>query len=274
MTTLDTSICWAVLAPLSTGDLEQVSLRERVRDLDPAFSIDPPPWQTLAGTAGYNALVSRSPGTEGSDRRFAEILSQRAPGKSVYALWLDPERRQAFEWKDGREVTSPAVYPDAIAEQLGFRIATDSLPERMRTSAAVVEGASIDEVRHALGDAANEAWLHVRQGPAGAVITATDGPLGTQAWDVAEALPSATVYHVQQWANVFEVLVLKGLEEAGQFRVPAPDDDSDADTILDIKGETAPSEILRVLGIPADTLTDISREIPLADSGARSRVPD
>lgn len=245
MTPLDASICWAVLAPLSTGDLEQVAAREWTRDFPCA--IDPPPWQTVAGDAGYNALVSRSPGTEGSDRHFAEILSRLAPGRTVHALWLDPERRQAFEWKDGREVAPPSASPDGIAAQAGFTIAADVPPSKTEISAAVVEGASIGEVRAALGEFADEPWLHVRPGPAGVLITATDGPLGTQAWDVAEALPSATVYLVQQRADAFEVLVLRGAEEVGLYRVPAFDDQASA--LPDIKGEAEPGAIMRVLGI-------------------------
>jgi hypothetical protein len=249
MTPLDASICWAVLAPFSTVELEQVAAREWARDSP--YAIDPPPWQTLAGTAGYNALVSRSPGTEGSDRHFAELLSKRDPGKPVYALWLDPERRQAFEWKVGRETPSQPGDPESVAEKLGFIVAPDTLPDRMVSSAAVVQGASIEEVRHALGDSANEAWLHVHPGLAGVLITATDGPLG-QAWDVAATLPSATVYYVQQWANAFVVLVVRGVEEVRQFRVPPLEDE--ANTLPHIKGETAPAEIMRALGIPLDAL--------------------
>ncbi|UQA59895.1 hypothetical protein [Polyangium aurulentum] len=245
MTILDASICWAVLAPLSTGDLEQVAAREWARDAP--YAIDPPPWQTVAGDAGYNALVSRSPGAEGSDRRFAEILSRLAPGRTVHALWLDPERRQAFAWKDGREVSPPPASLDDVAAQAGFSIAADVPSFTAEMSAAVVEGASIGEVRAALGEFADEPWLHVQPGPAGVSITATDGPLGTQAWDVAEALPSATVYFVQQWADAFEVVVLRGAEEVGLYRVPPLS--GHANALPDIKGEVEPQAILRILGI-------------------------
>ena len=245
MTPLDASICWAVLAPLSTGDLEQVAAREWARDAPSA--IDPPPWQTVAGDAGYNALVSRAPGAEGSDRHFAEILSRLAPGRAVHALWLDPERRQAFEWKDGREVAPSSASPDGVAAQAGFSIAADVPPSTPKISAAVVEGASIGEVRAALGEFADEPWLRVQQGSAGVLISATDGPLGTQAWDVAEALPSATVYFVQQSADAFDVLVLRGAEQVGLYRVPALG--GQANALPDIKGEAEPGAIMRVLGI-------------------------
>jgi hypothetical protein len=102
-------------------------------------------------------------------------------------------------------------------------------------------------VRAALGEFADEPWLQVEQGTGGVVITATDGPLGTQAWDVAEALPAATVYFVQQGAGTFEVLVLRGQEQAGSYRLPALEGEPAA--LADIKGEREPLAIMRALGI-------------------------
>jgi hypothetical protein len=245
MTPLDTSICWAVLAPLAIEELERIAAREWARDMPGA--IDPPPWQAVAGEAGFNALVSRSPGTEGSDRHFAEILSSLAPGHSVYSLWLDPERQHAFAWKEGAETGTPQATPDEIASRAGFRIAPVTAPPAPDMSAAFVEGASLDAVRAALGEFADEPWLQVEQGTGGVVITATDGPLGTQAWDVAEALPAATVYFVQQGTGLFEVLVLRGQEQAGSFRIPPLEGEPAA--LADIKGERLPLAIMRALGI-------------------------
>jgi hypothetical protein len=246
MTLLDASLCWAVLAPLSIGDLEQVVAREWARDAPHA--VDPPPWETVAGELGYNAIVSRTPGTEGSDRHFAALLSGLVPGQTVYALWLDPERRQAFTWEKGSDAGAPPASPDEVAARAGFSLAAGGLPAMAEVSAAVVEGASLGEVRAALGEFADADWLRVAQGPAAVSITTTDGPLGTQAWDVAEALPSATVYFVQQRADAFEVLVLRGAAEAGLYRLPGLHDQANA--LADIKGETAPEAILRVLGMP------------------------
>ena len=252
MTLLDASICWAVLAPLSVEDLERIAAQEWTREAPHA--VDPPPWQALAGQGpgmarvSYNALVSRSPGTEGGDRHFAQLLSRLAPGHNVYALWLDPERRHAFAWKEGSEAGTPVAGPDEIAAQTGFSIAPFVAPAMPEMSAAFVEGAAVEAVREALGEFADAPWLRVEQGTGGVLVTATDGPLGTQAWDVAEALPAATVYFVQRGAETFEVLVLRGAEQVGSYRVPALE--GEPDVLADIKGETEPEAIMRSLGIP------------------------
>jgi hypothetical protein len=250
MTIFDASICWAVLAPLSTSELRDVAAREWESEFP--YAIDPPPWETLAGARNYNALISRSPGSEGSDRHFAEILSRLAHGRAVYSLWFDPERKHVFEWKNGREVSRREEDPVPVAESLGFIVSLHTVPDDTSYSVAVVEGASVDEVRRALGDVADEGWIHVTPGPIGVLITATDGRLGTESWDVAEALPSATVYDVQLRPEAFSVLVLRGPDEVGRFRVPALD--SDVTMLPDIKGERTPSAILAALGIPPEAL--------------------
>ena len=47
------------------------------------------------------------------------------------------------------------------------------------------------------------------------MITVADGPLGTQALDVAEAIPTVTVYFVQRGADTFVAVVPRGMEHAG-----------------------------------------------------------
>ena len=230
---------------LPVAELEAVAVREWARAAPHA--IDPPPWQAMAGEAGCNALVSRSPGTEGSDRHFAELLSRLAPGRTVHSLWLDPERRQAFAWREGRELPSIPATVEEVAAQAGFAIAPAPVPPEAEKTAAAVEGASLWDVRAVLGEFAHAPWLRVEQGSTGVVITATDGPLGTQPWDVAEALPSATACLVQRRVDGFEVLVLRGTRQVGQFRVPPLAGVEGA--LAAIKGETAPGAILRALGI-------------------------
>ena len=118
MTTLDPSISWAVLAPLPARELERLAEREWRREFPAA--IDPPPWTAIQGRHEYNALVSRSPGAEGGDRHFAEILSGLVD-EPVYSLWLDPERQAIFRWASG-QTSSPAGDPFRLAESLGFTV--------------------------------------------------------------------------------------------------------------------------------------------------------
>jgi hypothetical protein len=238
MTTVDSSISWAVLAPLPAPELRELAEREWRREFPHAT--DPPPWDTVAGRREYNALVSRSPGTEGGDRHFAEILSTRTD-KTVYSLWLDPERQAIFAW-DGGRAASQEGDPLPLAASLGF--AVDEPEPTAKDSVAVVEGASVDDVRAVLPD---ESWINLAAGPSGVVITAADGPLGTQAWDVAEALPDATVYFVHQMPGQFTVLLLRGTEELGRFHFPRLDDDTAQ--LDDVKGATTPATIRAALGI-------------------------
>jgi hypothetical protein len=106
----------------------------------------PAAWDAVAGDAGHSALGSRSPGTEGADGHFAALLSQRTPGRAVYALWFDPERRQAVEWKEGRAAGRAPEGPAALARRLGSGVAAQALRARSGASAAVAEGADGFEV--------------------------------------------------------------------------------------------------------------------------------
>jgi hypothetical protein len=251
MTTPDSSICWAVLAPLPVLELRRVAEGEWRRDFP--YAIDPPPWEALAGRGEYAALISRSPGSEGGDHHFAKIFSMLVTGRPVYSLWLDPERQQIFEWKDGRQFGSPPEGdPLEFAESLGFEIVRRETPPLAR-SVAVVEGASVRDVRRALGDMADDTWIHLTPSRVGVLVTATDGPLGTQAWGIAEALPTATIYYVRRRTAPDEltVLVLRGSEEVGRLRVPALDD---TEMLTDIKGARTPDAILDALGIPPEIL--------------------
>lgn len=246
----DTSICWAVLAPLPASELERVAVREWKREFPHA--IDSPPWEAISGAGDYNALISRSPGTEGSDRYFAEVLSKRACGKTVYSLWFDPEREHIFEWKDCKQVASRAGDPSEVAESLRFTVSRHGAAGSASSSVAVVEDASVQDVRRALGDLANEGWIHIAPGPVGVLVTAHNGPLGTQAWDLAESLPTARVYYVQRRPDEFTVLVLRGSDEIGRFRIPPLDDDTEM--LSDIKGARRPVAIAKALGIHPELL--------------------
>jgi hypothetical protein len=248
MTTLDSSICWAVLAPLPAAELRRVAEGEWEHDFP--YAIDPPPWEAVAGRGQYAALISRSPGSEGGDHHFAEIFSTLAWDKHVYSLWLDPEREQILEWENGRQSASPPEGdPLEFAESLGFEVARREVAASAR-SVAVVEGASVHDVRRALGDMADEAWIHLTPSPVGVLVTADEGPLGTQAWDIAEALPAATVYYVQKRTtpSEFTVLVLRGSAEIGRLRIPALDNHTQM--LADIKGARTSVAITDAIGIP------------------------
>ncbi len=251
MTDLSESLCWAVLAPLSAVELQRMIAGEWRRRF-PDIRVDPPPWHVLHGTGKYNAIVCTSPGSEGTDRPFAEALSRRAAGRLVYSLWFDLDRQAIFEWRDGEEVGFEQRSPFEFAEPLGFDVQKPVGPQAPYTL-AVVENATVQQVRRALGAMADEPWLQLAPVPIGVLVTAIDGRIGTQAEDIAAALPSVTIYYVQRAADGedFTVLVLGGSEQTGRLRVPPLDDPVG---LPDIKGARTPEAICEVLGLAPGAL--------------------
>lgn len=251
MTVLDRSLCWAVLAPVSAAELQHTIVSEWNQRF-PHVRVDPPPWHVVRGRGDYNALVCDSPGSEGTDRPFAETLSRRADGKTVYSLWFHLDREAIFEWLEGDEVSYQERDPFDLAVSLGFEVRRPPGPRPART-AAVVEGASGADILAALGDAVAAHWLHVAQGFMGVVVTADDGLLGSVPWVIAEALPRATVYYLQRRPDPdeFTVLMLRGSVQIGWLQLPTL---ADSSTLSDIKGAKTPEEICAVLGLPAEEL--------------------
>ncbi len=247
MTDSNEPICWMVLAPLSADGFTGMAAAEWKR-LRP-HAIHPPPWDAVAGNGEYAALVCRLPGAEGKDRPFAARASRVVKDRPVYSLWLDPARAEIVEWRNGREMHSLPGDPLDLAERLGIPVERKEPTQDCRV--AVVEGASAAEVRAALGDVADEEWLRIEPGSAGVLIAADDGPIGTQGWDVAEALPNATVYLVQRWPgrNAFEVRVLRGDDVLGVLAIP-PDESDGQPLMQDVKGARTPAAIAAALGIP------------------------
>jgi hypothetical protein len=242
---LDDDLCWAVLAPLAKLELEAI-VTERWRRQFP-FGTDPAPWEVLEGTGDYSAIISRLPGSEGADWNFAEIASKRGKKKKVYSLWLDPERFSIFEWTNGKH-SEVEGSPRALAAELGFEShPVEPLPTGR--SVALVEGATVEQVRAVLE---SEPWLSIEAAASGVLLHSSDGRLGTQAWDAAEALPEATVYLLHHWLDddAFEVTVLRGASEVGSFRLP----DLGEPHLDQIKGLRTPREIAVALGVPPELL--------------------
>lgn len=258
------SLCWVVLAPVSRAALERIVVREWQREFP--YAIDPQPWQIVDAHGAYSAVLSSLEGTEGPDWQFAEIVSKLENSRPTYSLRFDPEQPHIVEWIDGQRVSARGDDPFEMASSLGVDLvaASNALPTERDVSgpsasrsAALVENASLAEVRQALGEMVHEAWLHLIPTDVGVLITSDDGRLGSQAWDVAEALPDATVYHVQKQIAppLFTVSVLKGSDEMGWLSVPPMDDE--AKLLPDIKGARTPDSILRALGIPAEAFGDV-----------------
>jgi hypothetical protein len=240
-------ICWAVLAPLPASELRDIVLRRW--KLDAPFSTDAPPWDVVEGSGDYSAVVSKLPGTEGSDRIFAPLLSQIAEGSRIYSIWFDPELQAVSEWKQGEQIGSREGHATELFESLGFT-PPRPVPLRQTWSAAVLENVSADDVRRALADLDPDTWLNFETGRSGVLMTTKDGSPGVPAWEAAEALPNAIIYELNHIADpeTLNVLVLKGGTEAGTFQVPVRHDNPDL--LPGIKGQQTPARILSALDIP------------------------
>src|SRR5437879_3531621 len=78
--------------------------------------------------------------------------------------------------------------PFELVAHLGISLAvTIPVAAPRRWALAVAVGASVDDVRNALGATLDESWLRIEANCVGVLIMAAGGEIGTQAWDVAEA---------------------------------------------------------------------------------------
>ena len=145
MTTLDSSICWAVLAPLPAAELRRVAEGEWEHDFP--YAIDPAVGG--GGRAGpVRGIDLPFAGSEGGDHHFAEIFSTLAWNKHVYSLWLDPKREQILEWENCRQSASspegdPLEFPESLASK------SRAARQRRRHARRRCRGRSVHDVRRA-----------------------------------------------------------------------------------------------------------------------------
>jgi hypothetical protein len=207
-------------------------------------------WDVVRGTDGWSGLISRLPGSEGSDWTIAEIISRSLGNEPVYSLWFDPERSSIVEWRRGRRAGERSGSPDDLARSYGFDVGppVEAWRRPPTRGVAVVEDTPVEVVRRGFGRQADEPWLHIEVGRIGTVLHTTDGDVGMEAWDLSKALPDATIYLVEHELDSggFSVVLLKAGAMTASFRIPESDGDL---TVPEIKGVRTPSAILSVLGI-------------------------
>ncbi|MGW6129722.1 hypothetical protein ACWFNE_06830 [Cellulomonas sp. NPDC055163] len=250
MTQMDRTPCWVVLAPLTTEELDSVV--SELWQWEVPYAAGPSPWFVMP-VGEYNAVVSHQPGTEGPDRSLAGRCSVLSPGRPVYSLLLDPEREQVATWLTGELISETDADPRALAALLGLELPRPTHPT-VPPSVAVVEGASLSDVRQVLTYLGCADWTRLAVNRRGVLVRADSGPLGTQAWDIAEALPAAPVYFVQRDTGTerLSVLVLRAGHEVGCFLAPPLDDDTPR--LTDILGALTQAAVLDVLDIPSDAV--------------------
>jgi hypothetical protein len=236
------------MVPLAANELEQATLREWKKQMPNAMGH--PPWEVISGRATYAALVCREPGSEGGDAWLAKSLS-RSVEQPVYSLWFDPDRLEIWVYELGKQTGSRSEDPREFAENLKVPLPTRPTRIVETYSIAVVEGASPNEVTMALGEMATESWLCVKQGSAGVLVYSTDGDIGLLGWDLAIALPQASVYLLMRepQSERFAVYILHGNTQIGVLEIPQQDI-VDVPSLACVKGARTPETIATVLGIP------------------------
>jgi hypothetical protein len=223
-------------------------------------------WETRPCTGGYAQVLGREPGSEGDDEELAAILSRRLDGE-LFVLRFRDDAPAVWVFEHGAFTREEPPIPWAVADRLGCVPGPDeespgpsdqasgeppSDVGTIRTpSVCVVEGASADDVRSALRRVVSDAPLRVVPNALGALVHAEGGGAALLAGDIAEELPGSTVYAVMVGPapDRFGVLVHRHDADTGSFEAGAPGLEGFT-ALQDVRGQHAPSEILRVLGVP------------------------
>lgn len=238
------TIAWAVLAP-APPDL----LRERAsRVLDETSGVSDG-WEVVPCDGEYSAVVGLDPQTEGDDESLAEELSRELAG-TVYLLRLRDEREAVWAYEAGELVRDIDDDPYWFAVSLGCRLpgATYEPTASEAVTLSVVEGATPEEVARALVEYADLCRVGTTAN-GDVLITSEKISVGYLAYDLAAALPHATVYRLisDPAAGRFGVLILKGEQVVGDFETPAVK--TSHPELTEVKGEQSPSAIAAALGV-------------------------
>ncbi len=240
-------LAWAVLAP-ATPDL----LGERAASAEGFGKAETERPEVVRGDGAYSAIVGRD--DEGDDELLAETLSSEFGG-TVYLLRLRDEREAVWAYEAGKLVREVRDDPFRLAASLGCGLPgwAEGPPVSEAVTLCVVEGATPAQVARALGEYADR--CEVRATAARRVLVTSEKiSVGIIAYDLAAALPRATVYRLinDPVAGRFGVLVLKGEQVAGNFESPAIKTSHPA--LSELKGETTSPGIAAALGVPPELL--------------------
>jgi len=183
-------ITWAVLAPLPAPQLERRA--ERLWREMGGLPGDPDyPWEVIAGSGAYSALVDHEPGSEGRDEDVAESLSREVT-EPVYLMRLREDEEVVWELERGRVTQQLSELPYAVATRLDCPL--PGAPVYRAAPAArslcVVEGADPEAVAHALGfDRPPSGPMYVMSGRVGALVYSERGSMAAFLYDLSAAFP-------------------------------------------------------------------------------------
>jgi len=245
-------ICCMIIVPSSPALLETIADREHAKRFPHG---DHPHLWVSARSAGHGALFTREPGSEGTDWTIAEIASRELDDTPVFTVWFDDERAQVAVWRCGQQVEVLDRDPVELVRGLGFDLfPSERAPLWNRGGyheVAIVEGASVDDVRAALGDAA--APCVVEQVRSGILVYRAGSDLADEPFTLSVGLPERRVYSVthDDEAHEFMVRVMRDGVEVGRFNHPAVDP---AHELPDVLGARSPRAILAALGVAPELL--------------------
>lgn len=239
-------LAWAVLAPAPPEQLGERAAR--AEGFGEAEGEGP---EVVRGDGAYSAVVGRDEG--GDDECLAETLSSEFGG-TVYLLRLRDEREAIWAYEAGELVREVRDDPFRLAASLGCSLpGSPEAPVSEAVTLCVVEGATPAQAARALGEYAD--LCEVRATAARRVLVTSEKiSVGILAYDLAAALPRATVYRLinDPAAGRFGVLVLEGEQVAGNFESPALK--TSRPELSELKGEKTPSAIAAALGVPPELL--------------------
>jgi hypothetical protein len=250
---------WAVLAPGEPARLESRALAIAMPDWDEEDG-EELPFEFIAGSGRYHAIVGTDPIDIGAEMQIAEALSLEC-GETVYSIERANDPWTVMSWRNGALEVLEDRDPDFLAKSLGC-----PLPESEKTSGspgrkplrtvALIEGVRAEEAHRVLVEADDPfppGHYRFENTPRGLLISSGTGNIGFADITISERIPHATVYAVMASPDLdeFFVTVRRGGEGVEEFAQP-PDDFPRLRVISDIKGERSPERILAALGIPAE----------------------
>lgn len=240
-------LAWAVLAPAPP---EQLGVR--VAGAEGFGEAEGEAPEVVRGGGAYSAIVGRD--EEGDDEWLAETLSGEFGG-TVYLLRLRDGREAIWAYESGELVREVRDDPFRLAASLGCGLpgSPDGPPLSEAVTLCVVEGATPAQVARALGEYADRCEARATAARR-VLVTSEKISVGIIAYDLAAALPRATVYRLvnDPAARRFGVLVLKGEEVAGNFESPALK--TSHPELSELKGEKTPAGVAAALGVPPELL--------------------
>ncbi|MCY1083790.1 hypothetical protein [Archangium lansingense] len=250
---------WAVLAPGEPARLESRALAIAMPDWDEEDG-EELPFEFIAGSGRYHAIVGTDPIDIGAEMQIAEALSLECD-EPVYSIERANDPWTVMSWRNGALDVLEDRDPDSLAKSLGC-----PLPESEKTSdspwrkplrtVALIEGVRAEEAHRVLVEADDPfppGHYRFENTPRGLLISSGTGNIGFADITISERLPLATVYAVSASPSLdkFVVTKMKGGEGIEQFARP-PEEFPPYPVANEVSGESSPERILAALGIPAE----------------------